>query len=137
MVKFDERGFARASMKLSVRRGTIVFLAWFAVSRQQEKFASSPCMRIFEGGESHEPKSANRILGRRALRVLRRADCRKKTDITRKIKKQLVLIEDVPTGVCKECGTRYYSANVLKIIAENTRNRSKAKRHISVPVYSL
>lgn len=61
----------------------------------------------------------------------------KKTDITRKIKKQLVLIEDVPTGVCKECGTRYYSANVLKIIAENTRNRSKAKRHISVPVYSL
>lgn len=61
----------------------------------------------------------------------------KKIDITRKVKKQLVLIEDVPTGVCKECGVRYYSANVLKIIAENTRKRSKPKRHISVPVYSL
>lgn len=61
----------------------------------------------------------------------------KKIAITRQVKKQLVLIEDVPAGVCKECGTRYYSANVLKIIAESIRNRSKAKRHISVPVYSL
>ncbi len=61
----------------------------------------------------------------------------KKTDITRRVKKQLVLIEDVPVGVCKECGTRYYSANVLKIIAESIRSRNKAKRHISVPVYSL
>ncbi len=61
----------------------------------------------------------------------------KKADITRKVKKQLVLIEGVPVGVCKECGTRYYSANVLKIIAENVSNRNKAKRYISVPVYSL
>ncbi|NUO82114.1 YgiT-type zinc finger protein [candidate division KSB1 bacterium] len=48
-----------------------------------------------------------------------------------------MLIEHVPTGVCRECGTRYYSANVLKTIAENIRNRNKAKRHISVPVFSL
>ncbi len=61
----------------------------------------------------------------------------KKTDITRKVKKQLVLVEGVPAGVCKECGTRYFSANVLKIIAENIRKRNKANRRISVSVYSL
>jgi YgiT-type zinc finger domain-containing protein len=42
----------------------------------------------------------------------------------RKVKGKHVLIEDVPAGVCMECGTRYYATNVPKIIsAHETRER--------------
>jgi len=34
----------------------------------------------------------------------------KKADVSRKVKGKYVLIENVPTGVCTECGTRYYAA---------------------------
>ena len=48
-----------------------------------------------------------------------------------------VLIENVPAGVCTQCGTRYYTANVLKTIEEYVRGRQKATREVLVPVYSL
>ncbi len=47
-----------------------------------------------------------------------------------------VLIENVPAGVCQECGTRYYAANVLKTIEETLLGRQKAIREIRVPVYA-
>ena len=46
-------------------------------------------------------------------------------------------IEDVPAGICTRCGTRYFTANVLKTIAENTRGRRKAERQVLVPIYSI
>lgn len=61
----------------------------------------------------------------------------KTTELSRKVKGKHVLIENVPTGVCMECGTRYYTANVLKTIEETLRGRRKAKREVRVPVYSL
>lgn len=61
----------------------------------------------------------------------------RKTDWSRRVKGKYVVIENVPTGVCTECGTRYYSANVLKTIAETLAGRRKAKREVRVPVYSL
>jgi len=61
----------------------------------------------------------------------------KKLDLPRKVKGKYVLIENVPTGVCTECGTRYYAANVLKTIEETLRGRRKAERKVSVLVYSL
>ncbi|MBN1889686.1 MAG: YgiT-type zinc finger protein [Thermoflexales bacterium] len=61
----------------------------------------------------------------------------KRVTLHRKIKGGYVLIEDVPAGVCKECGTRYYAANVLKTIEESVRGRRKAEREILVPVYAL
>ena len=61
----------------------------------------------------------------------------KSTDLSRKIKGKYVVFENVPTGVCTECGTRYYTANVLKSIEETLRRRPKAKREVQVPVYSL
>lgn len=61
----------------------------------------------------------------------------KTTDLPRKIRGKYVVIENVPTGVCSECGTRYYTANVLKSIEEALRGRRKAKREVHVPVYSL
>ena len=61
----------------------------------------------------------------------------KKSELSRRVKGKHVLIENVPTGVCTECGTRYYSANVLKTIEETLSGRRKAQRQERVPVYSL
>ncbi|MEZ4681759.1 MAG: YgiT-type zinc finger protein [Caldilineaceae bacterium] len=47
------------------------------------------------------------------------------------------LFEDVPAGVCRECGTRYYAANILKRIEESIRGHQKAEREVLVPVYSV
>ena len=58
-------------------------------------------------------------------------------DLPRKMGEKYVLIKDVPVGVCKECGTRYYSANVLKNIDTITQGRRKAEREIPMAVYSL
>ena len=56
---------------------------------------------------------------------------------TPKTCKKHFLIEDVPAGVCTECGTRYYSANVLKTIEQTILSgRRKAKREVLVPVFS-
>jgi len=55
----------------------------------------------------------------------------------RKVKGRYVLIENVPAGVCSQCGTRYYAANVLKTIEESVRGRRKAAREELVPVYFL
>jgi len=61
----------------------------------------------------------------------------KKVNLSRKVRGTYVVIENVPAGVCKECGTRYYGANVLKTIEETIRGRRKAERQILVPIYSL
>ena len=60
-----------------------------------------------------------------------------KTDLSRYFKRKYIIIERLPTGVCTECGTRYYSANVLKTIEETIAGRRKATREVRVPVYSL
>ncbi len=39
----------------------------------------------------------------------------KRVTLHRETKGDYVLIENVPAGVCTECGTRYYAANVLKM----------------------
>ena len=61
----------------------------------------------------------------------------KTVELLRKIGKRYVLIKNVSAGVCKECGTRYYSANTLKTIESSVCGRRKAKNEISMAVYSL
>jgi YgiT-type zinc finger domain-containing protein len=61
----------------------------------------------------------------------------KRVTLHRKVQKQYVLIENVPAGVCTKCGTRYYAANVLKMIEESLRGRRQAEREVVVPIYSL
>lgn len=58
-------------------------------------------------------------------------------DLPRKMGDGYVLIKDVPVGVCKSCGTRYYSANVLENIEMIIQGRRKAEREIPMAVYSL
>jgi YgiT-type zinc finger domain-containing protein len=55
----------------------------------------------------------------------------------RKIKGRYVLIEHVPAGVCKQCGMRYFSANVLKTVEESIHGRRPAEREVLVSVYAL
>ena len=61
----------------------------------------------------------------------------KRVTLHRKVKGNYVLIENVPAGVCTECGTRYYAANVLKLIEESLRGHRQAEREIVVQVYAL
>jgi YgiT-type zinc finger domain-containing protein len=61
----------------------------------------------------------------------------KRVTLYRKAQENYILIENVPAGVCTQCATRYYSANVLKTIEESIRGRRKAEREVLVPVYSL
>jgi len=58
-------------------------------------------------------------------------------DLPRKVGERYVLIKNVPVGVCKKCGTRYYAANVLKTIESSICGRRKAESEISMAVYSL
>ncbi|MFQ6061686.1 MAG: YgiT-type zinc finger protein [Methanosarcinales archaeon] len=58
-------------------------------------------------------------------------------ELPRKVGEKYVLIKNVPAGVCKECGTRYYAANVLKTIEESIRGRRKAEREVTMAVYSM
>ncbi|MFA0757539.1 MAG: hypothetical protein PVTTEEND_000990 [Candidatus Fervidibacter sp.] len=61
----------------------------------------------------------------------------KRVTVHRRVKRGYVLIENVPVGVCVQCGARYFSANVLKTIEESLKGRRKVRRKIVVPVYSL
>ncbi len=61
----------------------------------------------------------------------------KRVTLYRRVQGQHVLLEDVPAGVCGECGTRYYAANVLKTIEESVKGRQKAIKEVLVPVYSF
>ena len=49
----------------------------------------------------------------------------------------LIIIENVPVGVCDRCGERYYSAAVLEKMDRIAGRRLKIKRTIKVPVTSF
>ena len=61
----------------------------------------------------------------------------KRVTLHRKVQDQYVLVENVPVGVCTQCGMHYYAANVLKTIEESVHRRRRADREVLVPVYSL
>ena len=54
----------------------------------------------------------------------------RRVDLTRKAGENYVLVENVPAGVCTECGIRYYAANVLKTVEETIRGRRKAEKSL-------
>jgi YgiT-type zinc finger domain-containing protein len=61
----------------------------------------------------------------------------KRVTLHRKVKGEYVVIENVPAGVCTECGTRYFAANVLKIVEEDIHGKRNAERKVIVPVYAF
>jgi len=61
----------------------------------------------------------------------------KRVTLHRKVKGKYVIVENVPAGVCTECGTRYFAGNVLKAVEESIRGRRQATGEVLVPVYTL
>ena len=61
----------------------------------------------------------------------------KEVEVCRKFGKKYAVIQHVPAGVCRSCGTRYFSANILKSIQNISEGQSKPRRELEVPVYSL
>jgi len=59
----------------------------------------------------------------------------KKVTLHRRLKGKHLLVENVPAGVCRDCGAKYYAANVLKTVEQSIRGRRK--KEVLVPVYSL
>ncbi|MCA1629561.1 MAG: type II toxin-antitoxin system MqsA family antitoxin [Acidobacteria bacterium] len=55
------------------------------------------------------------------------------------IKDKLVVIEDVPAGVCPQCGERVVNAETGRRIAAliGSLKQPRRKRTLSVPVFSL
>jgi YgiT-type zinc finger domain-containing protein len=46
----------------------------------------------------------------------------------------LVIIENVPAGVCRQCGERYYTAEVAKAMERLAEAEVPASRTVAVPV---
>jgi len=61
----------------------------------------------------------------------------KRITLHRKVKGKYVLIENVPAGVCTECGARYFAANVLKTIETGIHGRIEPIRKELVSVYAM
>jgi len=49
-------------------------------------------------------------------------------------KGELIVLKNVPIGICNKCRNRYYSAEVLEKLEEAFQNRAKLRK-IEVPVY--
>lgn len=47
-----------------------------------------------------------------------------------------VILEDVPVGVCDQCGVRYYHASILHRVQDVATGRIAAQRSEMVPVAS-
>lgn len=45
----------------------------------------------------------------------------------------IALIDNVPAGVCKQCGEKYYKAQTLKIIDKILKERKEFETKIQVP----
>lgn len=49
----------------------------------------------------------------------------------------LVVLKDVPAGVCEGCGEQYFKAEVVKAMEKSAQTRSKARKTIQIPVRKL
>ncbi len=50
---------------------------------------------------------------------------------------QLFIIERVPTGVCCQCGEKFFTAEVAKRLEQVSSEAAQAIRTVAVPVLSL
>jgi YgiT-type zinc finger domain-containing protein len=49
-------------------------------------------------------------------------------------KGSFVILENVPIGVCDQCGARYYDALILRRVAEIGRGKALPLQKIEIPV---
>ena len=58
----------------------------------------------------------------------------KKVTVNYSYEDKLVIVKDVPVGVCQACGQRYYDASTLDQLDALAQNSDTAPERISVPV---
>ena len=58
----------------------------------------------------------------------------KKVTVNYSYEGKLVIVKDVPVGVCQACGQRYYDAATLDQLDTLAKNSDTAPERISVPV---
>jgi len=51
-----------------------------------------------------------------------------------RVKDSFIILEDIPVGVCNQCGTRYYHAHIVRRAHEIARDESNADFQEYVPV---
>ena len=63
----------------------------------------------------------------------------KEVEIYRHRRNKRYLFQNVPAGVCSDCGARYFTANVAKVMEEKMRRRvdRKARKTVTIPVLSF
>lgn len=49
-------------------------------------------------------------------------------------KGSFVILENVPVGVCDQCGSRYYDALILRRVAEIGRGTAPSPQTIEIPI---
>lgn len=49
----------------------------------------------------------------------------------------IVVLKDVPAGVCEVCGEQYFKAEVVKAMEKAAQIRTKARKTIQIPVRKL
>lgn len=49
-------------------------------------------------------------------------------------KGSFIILEDVPIGVCEQCGARYFDASILRRVAEIGRGKAPPLRTVEVPI---
>ena len=55
----------------------------------------------------------------------------------RKFNKKLYAFENVPVGICQECGERIFKGKVLEELEKLTNNSNNITKEMQVPVYSF
>jgi len=61
----------------------------------------------------------------------------KEVELLRKRKGAYFIFRHVPAGVCRDCGTRYYAANTLKLMAQRLEERKAPKKKMSIALLDL
>lgn len=54
-----------------------------------------------------------------------------------RVKNRLIVIENVPAGVCHQCGEQYYTAKVAKALEEIAHTNRLPSKEILIPIYTF
>ena len=54
----------------------------------------------------------------------------------RKFNKKIYVFENVPIGICKECGERIFKGEVLERLEEISKNSNYISKELKIPIYS-
>ncbi|MBI5234616.1 MAG: type II toxin-antitoxin system MqsA family antitoxin [Deltaproteobacteria bacterium] len=60
-----------------------------------------------------------------------------RVELDYRYKEKLYIFQDVPAGVCRQCGEKYLTAKVAKTIEHKIQGKEKSLKTVVVPVYAF